>query len=151
MASWEAFAQDAPDLARRVCKRFEATKHHVLATLRKDGSPRVSGTELEFEGADIFLGSMGGSVKARDLQRDPRFAIHANPGDGSMEGGDAKISGHGRGDRASLPPGIPPLPHVDRGGGADLPPPQGRSIGDRDLEAGTRGIDAREGLANGWW
>jgi hypothetical protein len=93
MASWEAFAQDAPDLARRVRKRFEATKHHVLATLRKDGSPRVSGTELEFEGADIFLGSMGGSVKARDLQRDPRFAIHANPGDGSMEGGDAKISG----------------------------------------------------------
>ncbi len=36
---------------------------------------------------------MGGSVKARDLHRDPRFAIHANPGDGSMEGGDAKVSG----------------------------------------------------------
>ncbi len=93
MASWEEFEREAPDLARRVGARFKATKHHVLATLRKDGSPRVSGTEVEFDGPDILLGSMGGSVKARDLQRDPRFALHANPGDGSMEGGDAKISG----------------------------------------------------------
>lgn len=30
---------------------------------------------------------------APDLRRDPRFAVHSNPGDGSMEGGDAKISG----------------------------------------------------------
>jgi hypothetical protein len=36
---------------------------------------------------------MLGAVKARDLQRDGRFTIHANPGDGSMEGGDAKVSG----------------------------------------------------------
>ena len=93
MASWREFAEDAPELAGRVKARFEATKHHVLATLRKDGSPRVSGTELEFEGADIFLGSMGGSRKALDLRRDSRFALHSNPGDGSMEGGDAKISG----------------------------------------------------------
>jgi pyridoxamine 5'-phosphate oxidase-like protein len=93
MASWSQFEQQSPDLAERVRARFQATKHHVLATLRRDGSPRASGTELEFDGDEIFLGSMGGSVKARDLQRDPRFALHANPGDGSMEGGDAKISG----------------------------------------------------------
>ena len=93
MASWGRFEQEAPDLAERVAARFQATKHHVLATLRRDGSPRASGTEVEFDGSDIFLGSMGGSVKARDLQRDPRFALHANPGDGSMRGGDAKISG----------------------------------------------------------
>jgi hypothetical protein len=93
MASWDEFARNAPDLARRVKNRFTAAKHHVLATLRKDGSPRVSGTEVGFEGGDLFLGSMGGSMKARDLQRDPRFALHANPGDGSMEDGDAKMSG----------------------------------------------------------
>ena len=93
MASWKQFEEEAPDLAKRVRARFKWTKHHVLATLRKDGSPRVSGTEVEFEPDDIFLGSMGGSRKARDLQRDPRFALHSNPGDGSMEGGDAKISG----------------------------------------------------------
>lgn len=93
MTSWQEFEEAAPGLAGAVRARFEATKHHVLATVRKDGSPRVSGTEIEFTAPDIFMGSMGGSVKAKDLLRDPRFAVHANPGDGSMEGGDAKVCG----------------------------------------------------------
>jgi hypothetical protein len=93
MTSWERFAEEAGDLAGAVRARFEATKHHVLATLRRDGSPRVSGTEVGFRGPDLTIGSMWGAVKARDLQRDGRFALHANPGDGSMEGGDAKVSG----------------------------------------------------------
>ncbi|MFI1913684.1 pyridoxamine 5'-phosphate oxidase family protein [Nocardia sp. NPDC020380] len=93
MATWEEFEGAAPELAAAVRARFAATKHHVLATLRRDGSPRVSGTEVEFEGGEMRLGSMTGAVKARDLQRDGRFGIHANPGDGSMEGGDAKVAG----------------------------------------------------------
>lgn len=93
MSSWRTFEKEAPDLAARVRARFEATKHHVLATLRRDGSPRVSGTEVGFWRDDLTIGSMYQAVKARDLKRDPRFAIHANPGDGSMEGGDAKVAG----------------------------------------------------------
>ncbi|MFD0276015.1 pyridoxamine 5'-phosphate oxidase family protein [Kitasatospora sp. NPDC127111] len=93
MATWQDFEHEAPDLAPAVRARFEANKHHVLATLRKDGSPRVSGTEVEFIGADLTLGSMFGAVKARDLQRDGRFALHAHPGDETMEGGDSKVSG----------------------------------------------------------
>lgn len=90
---WEEFAAEAPELADAVRARFEAARHHVLATLRADGSPRVSGTEVDFGDGDLTLGSMLGAVKARDLQRDGRFALHANPGDGSMAGGDAKIAG----------------------------------------------------------
>ncbi|MDH6704347.1 hypothetical protein P3T27_001048 [Kitasatospora sp. MAA19] len=93
MATWQDFEQQAPDLAPLVRARFEADKHHVLATLRKDGSPRVSGTEVGFIGADLMIGSMYGSVKARDLQRDGRFALHAHPGDETMAGGDSKVSG----------------------------------------------------------
>jgi hypothetical protein len=93
MATWKEFETAAPDLARAVRARFEATKHHVLAGLRKDGSPRVSGTEVDFNGDDLTMGSMPGAVKARDLKREGRFALHANPGDGSMDGGDSKISG----------------------------------------------------------
>lgn len=92
-ARWEQFAAQAPELAAAVRARFEAARHHVLATLRRDGSPRVSGTEVDFGDGDLTLGSMLGAVKARDLQRDGRFALHANPGDGSMVGGDAKIAG----------------------------------------------------------
>ncbi|GAA1397202.1 pyridoxamine 5'-phosphate oxidase family protein [Kitasatospora putterlickiae] len=93
MATWQDFEHEAPDLAPAVRARFEANKHHVLATLRKDGSPRVSGTEVDFVGADLMLGSMHGAVKALDLRRDPRFALHSNPSDETLAGGDAKVSG----------------------------------------------------------
>jgi hypothetical protein len=93
MASWQEFAAEEPELAAAVRARFEANKHHVLASLRRDGSPRVSGTEVQFDGTDLTLGSMWQAVKARDLQRDGRYALHSNPGDESMSGGDAKISG----------------------------------------------------------
>ena len=96
MTSWRAFEEQAPVLAAAVRARFEAgptAKHHVLASLRADGSPRVSGTEVGFAHGELFLGSMPGARKARDLQRDPRCALHAHPGDSSMDGGDAKLSG----------------------------------------------------------
>ncbi len=94
MTTWKDFESAAPALANGVAARFSANKHHVLATLRQDGSPRVSGTEVEFaDGGVLRLGSMLNALKARDLQRDPRFALHSNPGHHSMEGGDAKIAG----------------------------------------------------------
>lgn len=93
MATWQQFTEEAPELAAAVRARLEATKHHVIATVRRDGSPRVSGTEVGVTGPDLTAGSMPGARKARDLQRDGRCAIHANPGDGSMSEGDAKVSG----------------------------------------------------------
>ncbi|WP_338886642.1 pyridoxamine 5'-phosphate oxidase family protein [Rhodococcus sovatensis] len=94
MASWREFDIAAPDMAAAVAARFRAHKHHVLATLRSDGSPRVSGTEVEFSAdGTLRLGSMLKALKAVDLQRDARFAVHSNPGHHSMDGGDAKISG----------------------------------------------------------
>lgn len=91
MASWQTFADEAPELAARVRARFEANTHHVLGTLRADGTPRLSGSEVAFWGDDIVAGSMPGARKARDLQRDPRCAVHANPSDPEMTGGDAKF------------------------------------------------------------
>ncbi|WP_072689735.1 pyridoxamine 5'-phosphate oxidase family protein [Rhodococcus marinonascens] len=96
MTNWTTFATEAPDLARAVAARFGAHKHHVLATLRKDGSPRVSGTEVEFYEDSLLLGSMVGARKVKDLRRDPRFSLHSNPGHHSMDGGDAKITGLAR-------------------------------------------------------
>ncbi|WP_206488851.1 pyridoxamine 5'-phosphate oxidase family protein [Rhodococcus sp. KRD162] len=94
MTTWNEFSTAAPHLASAVRARFTAHKHHVLATLRADGSPRVSGTEVEFtDGGQARLGSMLGAVKVLDLQRDGRCALHSNPGHHTMEGGDAKIGG----------------------------------------------------------
>jgi hypothetical protein len=92
MTSWQEFAEEAQELAAAIRGRFEAHETHILATLRKDGSPRVSGSEVAFNGDELTFGSMSAAVKARDLQRDGRFAIHAHPADPLTEG-DAKIAG----------------------------------------------------------
>ncbi|MFF5754418.1 pyridoxamine 5'-phosphate oxidase family protein [Streptomyces longwoodensis] len=92
--NWAAFAAAEPDLARTVEERFGAFTHHVLATLRRDGSPRTSGLEVRFLHGELWLGMMPRSLKALDLRRDPRFALQANPGEGqSMGGGDVRIGG----------------------------------------------------------
>ncbi|QBJ95924.1 pyridoxamine 5'-phosphate oxidase family protein [Rhodococcus sp. ABRD24] len=96
MATWQEFSEQAPALAEAVHARLTAHKHHVLATLRADGSPRVSGTEVETFRGLLVLGSMPGARKAADLRRDPRYSLHSNPGHHTMEGGDAKISGRAR-------------------------------------------------------
>jgi hypothetical protein len=92
--SWEGFRETEPEFAELVQRRFATHPHHVLATLRKDGSPRLTGLEADFRAGEMWLGMMPNSLKALDLRRDPRFAMHANPGSGSgMDGGDARISG----------------------------------------------------------
>jgi hypothetical protein len=82
-----------PDLAAAVQRSFDAHVHKTLATLRADGSPRVSGQELSFRGGNVWLGMMPDSRKAGDLQRDPRLAVHSATVDSSMAGGDAKLAG----------------------------------------------------------
>ena len=75
-------------------------QHHqaVLITLRADGSPRISGTEVQLEDDELHVGSMPGALKARDLLRDGRLAIHSptvDPpeGDESSWAGEAKVAG----------------------------------------------------------
>jgi hypothetical protein len=93
-SSWADFRAAEPAFADTVQKRFQQYKHHVLATLRKDGSPRVTGLEVVFRMDELWLGMMPNSRKALDLRRDPRFAIQANPGpDAEMADGDIRISG----------------------------------------------------------
>jgi hypothetical protein len=94
MASWSEVETQAPELAAFAREFFDAFKHKTLATLRRDGSPRISGTELEIAGGEMWLGSMSRAVKALDLQRDPRFALHSgSPDPDAGWAGDAKIAG----------------------------------------------------------
>src|SRR3954454_14928417 len=94
MASWSDFAAAAPTLAERVRTRFDAHRHKTMATVRKDGAPRISGTETQFEDGELFIGSMWRALKALDLQRDPRFAIHSATVDPEApDWSEAKIAG----------------------------------------------------------
>ena len=97
MATWAEIEGAVPDLARAVRERFAAGKHATMATLRRDGGPRISGTEVDFSDGEVRLGSMPGALKARDLQRDPRLAVHSPTSDpapdNSAWAGEAKLTG----------------------------------------------------------
>jgi Pyridoxamine 5'-phosphate oxidase len=98
VASWSEFEASAPEFASRVRSLMTARKHLTMATLRRDGSPRISGTEVEFAEGRLRIGSMPGAVKALDLRRDPRVAIHGptdDPPEDNPSGwkGEAKIAG----------------------------------------------------------
>jgi len=93
MPSWSEFEVAAPELAERVRARLDAYTHKTLATLRLDGSPRISGTETVLRDGELWIGSMWHARKARDLQRDPRFALHSGSDDPPDWTGDAKLAG----------------------------------------------------------
>jgi hypothetical protein len=97
MASWDEVVKAEPEFAGAVRALFDAHKHKTLATLRRDGSPRISGIEASFVHGDLWLGMMPNSRKALDLRRDPRLALHSAtidpPDDPAAFAGDAKLSG----------------------------------------------------------
>jgi hypothetical protein len=98
VTTWREVEHAEPEFAQRVRALFDAHRHKTIATLRADGSPRISGIEATFERGELVFGSMPHARKGADLRRDPRFALHSATID-PVEGleaqwpGDAKISG----------------------------------------------------------
>jgi hypothetical protein len=97
VARWQNVADTAPEFAKAAQAIFDIGKHKTMASLRKDGSPRISGIEVTFSDGDVWVGMMPGSLKARDVGRDPRIALHSPsidpPEDQTQWRGDAKLSG----------------------------------------------------------
>jgi hypothetical protein len=98
VTTWQEVEQAEPEFAQRVRGLFDAHRHKTIATLRADGSPRISGIETVFEDGELVFGSMPNARKGADLRRDPRFALHSatvDPVEGSEAQwpGEAKISG----------------------------------------------------------
>jgi hypothetical protein len=123
MASWSEVETAAPELAARARATLDAHKHKVLATLRRDGSPRLSGIEATIVDGELWLGMMPGSRKALDLRRDPRLALHSasmDPPDDDPSAwtGDAKVAG--RAVEVDDPALLERLGAGEGGGGAHL-------------------------------
>ena len=93
MASWAEVEVEAPDLAARARALLEAHTHLTMATIRRDGSPRISGIEINLRDGELYIGSMWKAVKALDLRRDPRVAIHSGSTDPPEWEADAKLAG----------------------------------------------------------
>ena len=98
VTAWQDLEQAEPEFAQRVRALFDAHRHKTIATVRADGSPRISGIEATFEDGELVFGSMPGARKGADLRRDPRFALHSatvDPDEGAEAKwpGEAKIAG----------------------------------------------------------
>jgi hypothetical protein len=92
MATWQDVGDAVPEFARRVQVLFDAHRHKTIATMRADGSPRISGIEAVFEEGELVFGSMADARKGADLRRDPRFALHSATVD-PIEGAEADWPG----------------------------------------------------------
>jgi pyridoxine/pyridoxamine 5'-phosphate oxidase len=81
MQRWSEFAAEQPDMAeagRALIYQFRVGLGY-LATVRKDGGPRVHPVcpVIAHGGLYVFIGNH--SPKVHDLRRDGRFALHAFP------------------------------------------------------------------------
>jgi Pyridoxamine 5'-phosphate oxidase len=117
MATFADVASAEPEFAARVRAAFDAHRHKLLATLRADGSPRISGLEMSFVDGEPWLAGMPASVKFADLRRDPRFALHSGSAEPDAFVADAKLNGRateitdpderrGFAKAAGIPPGL---------------------------------------------
>ena len=95
--TWQEFAQQDPELAALGQERLDRNGLVMVATLRKNGWPRISPVEPLFHNGQLYLGMMWRSRKALDLLRDPRCSIHNAVSDRMASEGDQGLqprSGH---------------------------------------------------------
>jgi len=94
LATWREFASDAPGLAEFGAERFAQTSVAYLATVRKDGSPRIHPVTPIIGGGRLFLFMESTSPKGHDLRRDGRYALHSLVMDQNGTGGEFTVRGH---------------------------------------------------------
>ena len=93
--SWSKLESQSPEIAE-----FSKTRLHgkvaYLATIRKDGAPRVHPfTPIIGEG-HFFVFMEPTSPKGNDLRRDARYAVHCSVTDNSGESGEVVVTGRAR-------------------------------------------------------
>ncbi len=93
--SWQSLENEQPELAAFGSKRLNGQVAY-LATVRKDGSPRVHPMTPIIGQGHLFAFMEPTSPKGHDLQRDGRYAIHCSVTDTSGASGEFIIAGHAR-------------------------------------------------------
>jgi hypothetical protein len=83
MKSWNEFSLEVPELATLGKKLLFQSGSHIglafLATLRKDGAPRLHPISLVFANSHLYVLIPPTSPKCSDLIRDGRYAMQAFP------------------------------------------------------------------------
>jgi hypothetical protein len=93
MASWADFERSSPELAAFGKVRLEGMVAY-LATVDAHGAPRVHPVSPWFAVGGLFIRMYPSSPKVRDLERDPRYALHSLVDDDDGTAGEFAIRGH---------------------------------------------------------
>ncbi len=90
--SWKRLETEQPGLAAFGAERLDG-KVAYLATIRKDGGPRVHPMTPIIGEGHLFIFMEPTSPKGHDLERDGRYAIHCSVTDSTGRSGEFIISG----------------------------------------------------------
>jgi hypothetical protein len=93
---WSDIEHTQPRLATLARERLIGPGVVLVATIRHDGTPRLSPVEPYVLGGDLWLSMMWQSTKARDLLRDPRILVHSIITSRDGAEGEFKIRGTAR-------------------------------------------------------
>jgi hypothetical protein len=74
---WSEFANAQPELAALGQRKLLDPGVVLVATIRRDGSPRLSAVEPYLLDGELWLSMLLESRKAKDLLRDPRVLVHS--------------------------------------------------------------------------
>lgn len=80
MVTWGEFERSAPEMAKAGRELLE--RHHLayIATVRRDGSPRLHPVSPFIIDGHLLVSTPPASPKAADQLRDPRVVMHMLPG-----------------------------------------------------------------------
>ncbi len=94
--NWQDFKNSAPLIGALAQEAFDDQHLAILATLRRDGWPRVSPCEVYFVDGELMVGMMPGSNKIADLRRDSRISVVNGQESREPKRGDVKLYGRAR-------------------------------------------------------
>jgi hypothetical protein len=97
MKSWHEFNLEEPELARLGKEMLFPTQPHLglafLATIRKDGAPRLHPISLVYAQGNLYVFIPPASPKCADLKRDGRYALQAFPPPNNKDGEEYYLTG----------------------------------------------------------
>lgn len=77
MFRWIDFEAAAPEVAAQGRELIERFRFVLVGTIRQDGTPRISPVEAHIVRGHLMLVMIPGTLKARDLLRDPHILLNS--------------------------------------------------------------------------
>ncbi len=74
---WSDLVSEQPSLAQLAYEKLIKPGVLLVGTVRRDGSPRISGVEPLIMDGQLWLSMLRDSMKARDLHRDQRLVLNS--------------------------------------------------------------------------